>query len=64
MNIINEVLSDLLKALGFDAMSREVLKVKETDSQTLRKYAKIIQNNTPIENRNKITVLFKKLDLV
>lgn len=64
MNTISKALSELLKALDFEAMSHEVLKVKTTDKETLSKYAKIIQNSTPMKDRNKITKLLKQLDLV
>lgn len=46
------VMSELLKALGFKTMSESVLKT--TDKETLAKYARVIIKNSPVDKRGQI----------
>lgn len=62
-NTIQDALSELLKALNFDAMSSDVK--TEKDSQKLCWYARIILKNTldPTIKRN-IYLKFRDLNLI
>lgn len=59
---IQDALSQLLAALGFDAMAREVK--TETDKTTLGKYARIIIRTSPQDKKMALTSRFKALNLI
>jgi len=54
---IQDALSELLAALGFDAMAREVK--TEEDLQRLRYYARIIVKQSPEYRRSQLANLFR-----
>lgn len=61
MNSIQEALSQMLAALGFGAMSRDVK--TETDKARLSKYARIILKNSPEAQKHEIATRFYTLNL-
>jgi hypothetical protein len=56
MNDITTAMSELLKALGFEAMAKEV--IGETDGERLRRYARVIIRNSPQANKARLLALF------
>jgi hypothetical protein len=54
---INTAMSEMLNALGFEAMAREVL--AEDDVDRLRKYARVIIKNSPEPIARKAANLFR-----
>lgn len=54
-------MSALLKALGFDAMAKDV--IGETDTERLTKYARVIVKNSPAEKRQRLFQLFNSQNL-
>lgn len=58
---LTAAMSQLLKALGFDAMAKEV--VSENDRARLTKYAAVIIKNSPKESRPRLFELFNSQNL-
>lgn len=60
---IQQAMSELLKSLGFNAMSADVL--NETDIERPQKYARVIVKNSPASMQNivaqKLTVALKEV---
>lgn len=58
---INEGMSAMLKALGFDSMAKDV--VRETDGDRLGKYARVIIRNSPQSNKARLLALFNSQNI-
>ena len=54
---IQDAMSELLGAIGFEAMAREVK--TEEELSRLQQYARIIVKNAPVENKMKLANLFR-----
>ena len=54
-------MSQLLKALGFDAMAENV--IGETDGERLGKYARVIIRNSPQANKARLLALFRSQNI-
>ncbi len=50
---VNTAMSELLSALGFETMARDVL--TETEPERLRRYVRVIVKNTP-EGRYRVEI--------
>jgi trans-aconitate methyltransferase len=59
---MNQMLSEWLKALGFDAMARDVL--TEQDQTVLQRYARIIIKQVPQDQKQSVYTRFALLRLV
>lgn len=59
MTRIQDALSELLAALGFEAMAREVK--TEEDLERLRRYARIIVKQSPENVRHQLVLRFRML---
>ena len=62
LNGIQTALSELLGALGFTAMARDV--ATETEWATLSKYARIVVKNSPEHAKRALTTRFYRLRLL
>lgn len=54
-------MSEILKALGFGAMAKDV--IGESDNERLTKYARVIIKNSPMEKRQHLFQLFNSQNL-
>lgn len=59
---IQTAMSEVLGALGFKTMAREVL--TETDGERLRIYARVAVKNSPESKRQRMTQLLRSAGLI
>ena len=60
---IQSAMSELLRALGFDQMAKDVLAAEDSDRELLRRYAHVIVKNAPKDKRASIVDQFKAVRL-
>lgn len=58
---LTDAMSAMLKALGFEAMAKEI--IGESDTERLTKYARVIIKNSPEASRHRLFQLFNSQNL-
>jgi len=62
MNTIQQAMSEVLKALGFSQMAKDVLKCE--DAETLKRYAQVCVKNSPQSHKASMQATLAKAGLL